>query len=163
MVRNAILTLAIIAAEVVSAPSVVGGGSKCSMSTQECLDKMSQNLKNSGWIGVELDDASRPATGGWTITRVIPGSPAEKAGLRAGDILYAMNGIVFNDANKEKLYLAKKEMKPGTTVAYTILRGGVESRLNITLAAWPADVLARYIGEHMLEHATIAVATTTAK
>jgi hypothetical protein len=35
----------------------------------------------------------------------------------------------------------------------------MDRKVAITLAPMPADILARYIGNHMLEHATVEVAT----
>lgn len=121
---------------------------KCSYSTQECLNYMAARLKDSGWIGIEYDPEK-----GNEISRVIPGSPAEKAGLVPGDRLVALNGVDINPENKDALAKARKEWTPGQTVHYTVKHDGASRKVDITLAAWPADVLARYIGEHMLQHA----------
>src|SRR5262245_33862774 len=138
--RSLFLIPLILAFEVVSSPGLVGGGSKCPYDTQECLDRMMTQMKKSGWIGVEFDDGAQIAEGCYKITRVIPGSPAEGAGLRPGDILFAMNGIVFNPGNMEKIRTAKKDMKPGVSVVYTLKRDGHERPVSITLAPMPADV-----------------------
>jgi predicted metalloprotease with PDZ domain len=123
---------------------------KCPYTTQECLNKMATRMKASGWIGIEYEPAD-PA--GPKVTRVVPGSPAEKAGLQPGDILYALNGVEMRSDNEPALAKARKEWKPGQTVNYTIKRDGVDKHVDVVLGEWPADLLARYIGEHMLQHA----------
>jgi C-terminal processing protease CtpA/Prc len=129
---------------------------KCTYSTQECLDHMAARLKSSGWVGLELEKDE--ATGLMTIQRVIPGSPAEGAGLQPGDVLFALNGVEINDQNEDALKAAKKDWKPGQQVNYTLKRNGQERKATLTLAPMPADVLAKFIGQHMLEHATTEVA-----
>ncbi len=138
-------------------PAIAGHGhEKCSYDTQACLNMMSEKMKNSGWIGVDLDKNAE--TGVLTEKKVIEGSPAEKAGLKTGDVLYAIDGIVLNDANQEKIKKAKMAWKPGTSISYTIKRDGQDRKAAITLAPMPADILAKYIGEHMLDHAAVEVA-----
>jgi len=138
-------------------PAVAPAGEKCPYSTQECLDYMANKMKDSGWVGVELDNEGMEA--GWTVTRVIEGSPAEAAGIRVGDILVAINGIELNKDNKDKLAEAREAWKPGSDVTWTMTRGTSPRDLQITLERMPADVLARFIGQHMLEHAEMEVAS----
>jgi C-terminal processing protease CtpA/Prc len=126
-------------------------GKKCTYSTQECLNHMAEKMKASGWIGIEYD--LDKATGTSKILRVIPGSPAEKAGLQVDDVLFALDGVEITEKNYETLAKARKDWKPGRTVTYTIVRGGSKLQVSVVLGEWPADLLARYIGEHMLEHA----------
>lgn len=133
------------------------GHEKCSYDTQTCLNMMAEKMKNSGWIGVELDKNEQ--TGEISVKKVIDGSPAAKAGLKTGDVLYAIDGIVINDENEEKIHNAKKSWKPGTSISYTIKRDGYDRKASVTLASMPADILARYIGQHMLDHASVEVAT----
>src|SRR5262245_57029344 len=129
--------------------------SKCTYGTQECLDHMANKLKNSGWVGVELDTENPE---GYEVTKVIAGSPAETAGLQSGDILMALNGVSLKKENDEALSKARKEWKPGQVVSYTVKRGGGSKEVSVTLGTWPADALARVIGEHMLEHAGSEIA-----
>jgi C-terminal processing protease CtpA/Prc len=128
---------------------------KCAYGTQDCLDHMTAKLKTGGWVGIELDKDE--TTGVMTIQRVIPGSPAEQAGLQVGDVLFALNGIEINEKNETALKAAKKDWKPGQNVNYTLKRDGRSVNANLTLASMPADVLAKFIGEHMLEHASTEV------
>ena len=123
---------------------------KCPYTTQECLNSMARRLKTAGWIGIEYEPTD-PA--GPKVTKVVPGSPAEKAGLLPGDILFALNGVEMKSANDDALKKASKEWKPGQTVQYTVKRNGAPKQVEVVLGEWPADILARYIGEHMLEHA----------
>jgi len=51
---------------------------------------MATRMKNSGWVGVELDVDEK--SGVMTVNKVIPGSPAEAAGIQTKDVLYALNG-----------------------------------------------------------------------
>ena len=141
----------VLAAALTSLPAGEPGKKKCPYSTQECLNHMAESMKASGWIGIEYDMDEK--TGLSSVIRVIPGSPAEKAGLQAGDVLASVGGIEISEKNYEALAKARKEWKPGRTVTYTIKRGGSTLQVPVVLGEWPADLLARYIGEHMLEHA----------
>jgi C-terminal processing protease CtpA/Prc len=127
---------------------------KCTASTQECLNKMTEMLKTTGWVGIEME--TDETLGKYRLNKVIPGSPAEAAGLKPGDILFAMYGIEFSDANSEKLKAARKDWAPGQEVSYTIMRGGQDKEIKLTLAPMPADVMAQWIGRHMMEHAQLA-------
>lgn len=133
-------------------PSLFAGGdhAKCTETTQSCLDHMAMKFKTAGWVGIELekDDAS----GALTVVRVVPGSPAEASGIQSGDTLYAVNGVTISDKNEEALKKAKKDWAPGQNVNYTVKRNGQEKQIALTLAPMPADVLAKFIGQHMLDH-----------
>lgn len=147
-----LLVMTVFCAAIAATPVVAGDNSKkCTMPLQDCLDRMSANLKTTGWVGIEYDD-SNVSDGGYRILKVLQGSPAEKAGLRPGDVLYALNGVRIAKENSAALAAARKEWKPGQSVTYTIKREGVDREITLTLAPMPADVMARWIGEHMKWH-----------
>jgi S1-C subfamily serine protease len=128
-----------------------GSYEKCTMSTQDCLNAMAETMRTAGWVGVEID---KDAKGTVTVKRVFPDSPAQAAGIEAGDIFYALNGVVLSNASKDELAKARKDWKPGQNVTYTIKRNGADRQVQVTLAPVPADVMARWIGEHLIQHAS---------
>ncbi len=131
-------------------PGFAGGDhEKCTMHVKNCLNTMVMKLKKAGFIGVELDQCKK--TGALTVTNVIEGSPAEKAGIQVGDELYALNGVRFNKENHDAI---SKVKLPGKKVTCTVKRNGANKKFKLTLVPMPADLMAKYIGEHMMEHAT---------
>lgn len=140
-----------------NAAKAAHASSKCMYSTQDCLDSMATKMKTGGFVGIEMEKDE--ATGSLTILRVIPGSPAEVAGLQQGDALIALNGVAFKDASEDALKAAKKDWKPGQNVTYTVSRDGYDRSVSLTLGTMPPEVLARFIGQHMLEHATTEIAS----
>jgi predicted metalloprotease with PDZ domain len=154
-----VLLLALIALIAV-APAMAGescSSSKahaCTEDTQVCLNHMAQKLASKGWVGVELDEAEK----GYAVVRVEPDSPAAAAGLREGDVLLAMNGVRLAQENKERLGKIKKDLRIGSTVTYTVMSGYDKRDVDITLAAIPDAVMAKWIGNHMLDHATVEIA-----
>ena len=133
-----------------AAPAFAGEG-KCTASTQECLDYMASHYANKGWIGIEADKAEG---GGWAIQTVVHGSPAEKAGLQAGDVLYGANGIEYSEENHEKLAELEKQMVPGADFTFMVKRDGKPTEVAVTLGEMPEDVFAKMVGKHMIEHAS---------
>ena len=123
-------------------------GKKCDKPVQDCLNSMVVELKSTGFIGIEFKENK---DGSLTIKKVIEGTPAEKAGIQAGDVFVSINGLQFNKKNHEAI---SKFKKPGKEVTCVIKRGGSERSIKMVLAPMPADVMAKYIGEHMLLHAT---------
>jgi serine protease DegS len=81
-----------------------------------------------GWLGIEL--ASTPAPGkpvGLEITRVLPGGPADEAGLRTGDLLVAINQHAAANSNVVSRQIA--HTTPGTDIALEVVRNGVQIAL----------------------------------
>jgi len=68
---------------------------------------------------------------------VVTGSPAEKAGLAAGDVITAINGKQLDE--KTSLTSAVGKFKVGDTIELTVIRGGKEQKFNVTLAEAPSS------------------------
>ncbi len=64
---------------------------------------------------------------------ILPNSPAEKAGLRGGDIIIAFDGKAIN--GPEELIVGVRSKNVGDVVTLTYKRNGVERTVSLTLIA----------------------------
>jgi carboxyl-terminal processing protease len=79
------------------------------------------------------------------IARVIAGSPAEKAGMQAGDIIVAVNGQ-DPDATSFDALIKQVHGKPGTAVTFSIDRNGLSLTISVVRATIAvADVTYRML------------------
>ena len=124
---------------------------RCFGTADECLEYLARKMKTSGWVGVELEIDEK--TGRITVQAVIPESPAATAGILKGDLLQAINGTRGPELAEQLLSGGFQCSKPGESMTYAIRRDGVDREIRLVLAPMPAEVLARYIGEHMKLHA----------
>ena len=100
-----------------------------------------------GVIGVQVrtypltkEDAQAfglPNTNGAVLTTVTEGRPAEKAGLKPGDVVTEFNGkpVVDSDALVSMVITTK----PGATVPLTVYRDGQRKSMNITIGELDLD------------------------
>ena len=122
---------------------------QCNQTPHECVEYMSKKMRDSGWVGVELEFDGEL----FTIKKVIVGSPAGEAGLKVGDILLAIDGVPSREvANRMASGRNKPEWKPGQQIKYKIEREGRGRTIEIEMARMPAHVLARYIGQHLIDY-----------
>lgn len=89
--------------------------------------------KTSGtYCGIGAYVTQNMETGAITIVKPIAGGPAEKAGLQANDIIYAIDGtVVMGEDLSESLAMIRGE--PGTDVKLRIVRSGESDYLDFTL------------------------------
>jgi S1-C subfamily serine protease len=74
---------------------------------------------------------------GVLVNSVDPDGPAERAGIRTGDIITAVNGIRVNDANTLRNHIAGTA--PDTEITVQILRDGREQEVHARLSELPTD------------------------
>jgi serine protease Do len=97
------------------------------------------------WVGVEgepLTAESAKAAGldrptGMLVTAVSAGSPADQAGLKAGDIVYAIDGKEVLDPGALRYRIASQPV--GESVTVTIVRRGSAQNLKMNLTAPPEN------------------------
>jgi M6 family metalloprotease-like protein len=80
-------------------------------------------------IGLRLDDGKEGE--GAPIRRMIPGLPADKAGLKIGDIVVQLDGVPVADDTKFRAAIDAK--KPGDVVTLSIKRDGKAMDVKVTL------------------------------
>lgn len=87
-------------------------------------------------IGVQLD-ATHDSDGA-RVHEVSPGGPAAEAGMRAGDVIVAVNGTaVAGPQPSRRVTQLLREAKPDTQVHIRVLRDGVQSEFVVTARAAP--------------------------
>ena len=99
-----------------------------------------------GWIGVQIQPVTKDIADslglqkaeGALVAQPQPKSPAEKAGIKAGDAIITVNGKPVKDARD----LAKKigAMAPGSKVDLGVVRNGSERTIALTLGTLPKNV-----------------------
>ncbi len=121
-------------------------GAKCSLSAAkdgDCCANLAKTYETRGWLGVEKDYNE---DGTFTIVSVTSKSPADKAGLREGDVVEAFNGTTLTPETAEKICSSKSEI--GKTIALGVRRGDERLTLSAELIKIPETVLASMIAEH---------------
>jgi serine protease Do len=76
-------------------------------------------------------------TKGVIVNSVKPGSGADKAGIRRGDVITALDGTTVNDVNAFRIHIAS--MAPGSEVTITLLRDNKEQKVKATLGEFTPD------------------------
>jgi serine protease Do len=75
---------------------------------------------------------------GALVGEVTPKSPSEKAGVKTGDVITAVNGKKVSDARELRLMIGS--MAPGTKVQLEVNREEQKKTFNVELAEMPAGV-----------------------
>ncbi|MBK6513965.1 MAG: redoxin domain-containing protein [Polyangiaceae bacterium] len=89
--------------------------------------------KPRAWLGVELEKVDA----GVGAKRVIRGSPADKAGVKAGDLILSLDGKV--PATPRDVVKAIQDAGAGATVTVKVEHAGAKADLKITLIEHPGD------------------------
>jgi membrane-associated protease RseP (regulator of RpoE activity) len=71
------------------------------------------------------------------IQRVIPETPAERAGIQEGDLITEINGQ--KPATQEKLREVMQDKKPGDTVTFTVRRDNADKTIRVKLDKYDAE------------------------
>ena len=87
-------------------------------------------------IGAQPVDVPGEEQGGLLITGLVPGGPAQAAGMLVGDILVRVDGQPASSLQALRQALADKV---GEAVKATVHRGGVPTELTLTVAQWPTE------------------------
>jgi len=101
------------------------------------------SLSPSAFLGVEIiavnaaiaEQLDIPSNSGILINRVIPNSPAQKAGLQRGDFIVALNNSTVKDVDGFRQIIA--ELNPGDRVRIVFIRDGQKDMAHAVIAESP--------------------------
>ena len=131
--------------QILSSPGSAGGNIGIGFSIPSNMAKsvMEQLLQNGkvrrGMLGINIQNITSDTakslelsdTTGVLVSNVRGGSAADKAGIKRGDIITAINGEKIEDSNVLRNKVASTT--PGTSINLTVLRDGKEQQLTATL------------------------------
>jgi len=142
------------AAKHADCPAMAKGGAaaadhECGMTAEQCAEYMKKDAQTRGWLGVNLEMGSE---GRMSVSKVWPGSPAEKAGFQTGDQIVSMNGTDVNEKNGEKVMKMMQKSAIGDKVEFRVARGSNTFNLEAVLVKIPDEVLSETIDQHLKEH-----------
>jgi putative serine protease PepD len=88
-----------------------------------------------GYLGVQMAQPTGNQDGA-LVQVVTPGSPADRAGLQAGDLVVAIDGTAVATTNE--LGARIRAHKPGDKISLQVVRNGNETTISATLGQRPA-------------------------
>ncbi len=101
-----------------------------------------------GWLGIVIQDItpemaeSLGVKEGVIIAQIMPGSPADKGGLKVGDIVVEVDGQKVSEVRELQFNIMRTE--PGKEISMKVVREGKEISLKIRVGELPED---RQVGE----------------
>ena len=131
--------------------SQTGGNSGIAFSIPiDVAMKVAQQLKDRGkvtrgWLGVVVQEITRelaksfglPKAEGALVARVVPGSPAETAGVKPGDVILSFDG--HDLAVSHELPPLVGSVDPGANVPLKLLRDGKQLAIKVLIGELPED------------------------
>lgn len=112
----------------------------------DVADQLKEKGKVSrGWLGVVIQEVSKDLAesfglekaAGALVAQIVPDSPAEKAGIKTGDIITRFNG--------QPIYLSSDlphqvgRVRPGAEVTIDLVRNGKRKKVDVTIGTLASD------------------------
>ena len=116
----------------------------------DVADQLKKNGKvTRAYLGLGLQDIDRDLAEsyklskpeGSLITQIAPNSPAEKAGLKSGDVILKINGVSI--LRTVELFSYLNRLTPGQTVQFEILRNDKRQNISAKLSTAPDETPAK--------------------
>jgi 2-alkenal reductase len=133
-------------AKAFSSSSTGADGIGFAIESNAVKDIVTQIVDTGSYARAYLGISAQPVVGqdgqsiaGEGVMEVSAGAPAETAGLQAGDIITAVDGVAI-DGDHQFINEAIMNHKPGDTVKLTIDRNGQSQDVTVTLGTRPADL-----------------------
>lgn len=110
---------------------------------------MDDGVVDRGWLGVRIqpvtDDIAESLglseAAGAIVADAESGAPADKSGIRAGDVIVAVNGDAIDDPRDLSRSIA--DFDPGSDVEITVVRNGDTRTFDVELGELPSPEVAR--------------------
>jgi serine protease Do len=120
-----------------------------------------------GWLGVQVqvidEDLAKSMkmsdTKGALVSNVSLGSPAEEAGLKAGDVVRALDGKAVETS--EDLSTRVASMGPGASITLDVVREGAPKTVQVKLGTFPDEQVAESKREQGKEKLGVTVQNLT--
>ncbi|HVT45935.1 MAG TPA: PDZ domain-containing protein [Thermoanaerobaculia bacterium] len=105
-----------------TAAPVLSGADKqlCNLPADECAKQIRDILSGGKYLGLKLEQTRR----GLVVTRVVPDSAADRAGLRANDRIISVNGTDCTSATIRSFKEIMKKLENSRRITFTIDRSG---------------------------------------
>ena len=130
-----LLTAAVVLALAAAVPAFAGDGPGCYGHGK------ASKTTSAAWAGAWLQ---KSASGTFTVAEVAKGSPAARSGLRAGDVVLAVNGYDLSDSEDRATCSSKASCNVGSSVTYTVQRGGAKKAVKVKLEKMPSSATQRF-------------------
>ncbi len=99
-----------------------------------------------GWLGVMIQEVTMELAQSFGLARprgalvgqVMADSPAQRAGIKVGDIIVGLNGQAILHSSDLPPLVGR--IRPGATAALTLIRGGQEQTVNVPIEQLPDEM-----------------------
>ena len=120
---------------------------RCSQSARECEQQIRQMLSGRRYLGVQVVELT-PA--GLSIKAVVPDSPAERAELKAGDRIMAVNGRSMRGAKIADFKETLAESKSGA-LFLIVERDGAFRKFELRMEPYTKAMIDKIVAAHLAQ------------
>lgn len=129
----------------IAAATLVAEGPKCNGAARECEQQIRQMLSGRRYLGATIEDR----TPGLVIKAIHPDSPAERAGLKPGDQLIAINGKSLTNATPREFKQHIADARATGRLWMIISRRGAYSKVETRLEPYTKEQIQRIVSAHL--------------
>ena len=115
-------------------------------SKSDSSDSSSTSTSDQGFLGIQGADISSEMASSYNmpqgvyVTKVVSGSPAEKAGIKKGDVITGVDGTTISSMSSLREYISGKKKGDKVKVAVATVENDYKSKnVEVTLTARPSD------------------------
>lgn len=134
-------------AALLAATTLAADGPVCTATPRECEEKIRQLVSGRRYLGVTVIDKSP----GLEVSLVLPNSPAERAGLKVGDVLISLNGKSLTKATGREFKQYIADARNTGRIWMIVSRRGAFTEVTTRLEPYSNEQIAKMVNAHLAQ------------